>query len=234
VGCSGGGHRAKSAFAHPKPAFFKRNALMDPVRISGTEGYAEQAETLVSQYDGISFAAVHKDVLHLIPRAPCRALDIGAGTGRDAAALADMGHRVVAVEPVAEFRARAAVLHPSPHIEWLDDHLPELAQLSGRRENFDLILLSAVWMHLDKEQRRQAMPRVASLLLETGVLVLSLRHGPIPPGRRMFDVTTDETIQLASVEGLRLELRLDNQPAALGTKGVSWTRLAFSKTPLTS
>jgi SAM-dependent methyltransferase len=199
------------------------------VRISGTEGYAEQAEALVGRYDGLSFAAVHKDVLHLIPPSPSRVLDIGAGTGRDAAALAAMGHQIVAVEPVAEFRIRAAALHPSPHIEWLDDHLPELARLTARGDRFDLILLSAVWMHLDAEQRRRAMSRVASLLLSAGVMVLSLRHGPVPPARRMFDVSGDETIRLACMEGLRLELRLDNQPAVQRTEGVSWTRLAFSK-----
>lgn len=200
-------------------------------RISGTEGYAEQAEALVQQYDGIAFAAVHGDVLHLLPPAPARALDIGAGTGRDAAALAAMGHRVVAVEPVVAFRTRAAMLHPSPQIEWLDDYLPDLTRLVARGESFDLILLSAVWMHLNEQQRRQAMRRVASLLDERGVMVLSLRHGPVPSGRRMFDVSADETIQLASLDGLRLELRLDNQPAALRTEGVSWTRLAFSKPP---
>jgi hypothetical protein len=37
--------------------------------------------------------------------------------------LAAMGHRVVAVEPTAALRARAAILHPSPRIEWLDDSL---------------------------------------------------------------------------------------------------------------
>ena len=202
---------------------------MAPVCISGTEGYAEQAEALVGRYDGLSFAHVHKDVLHLIPRRSSRVLDIGAGTGRDAAALAAMGHRVVAVEPVVEFRISAAALHPSPQIEWLDDHLPELAHLSRRGDRFGLILLSAVWMHLDQDQRRQAMPRVASRLLEGGILVLSLRHGPVPPDRRMFDVSAEETIQLASLEDLRLELRLDNQPPALPMAGVNWTRLAFSK-----
>jgi protein-L-isoaspartate O-methyltransferase len=35
-------------------------------------------------------------------------LDIGSGTGRDAAGLAAMGHSVVAVEPTAELRIGAA------------------------------------------------------------------------------------------------------------------------------
>jgi predicted RNA methylase len=36
-------------------------------------------------------------------------LGYGAGTGRDAAGFAAMGHTVTAVEPTAEFRAAAAV-----------------------------------------------------------------------------------------------------------------------------
>lgn len=79
-----------------------------------TAGYAEHADTLVKQYESVRFADVHRPVLHLIPRRPGRALDIGSGTGRDASALAAMGHRVVAVEPTGEFRATAAALHPSP------------------------------------------------------------------------------------------------------------------------
>ena len=82
--------------------------------VSGTEGYAEEADELFQRYESISFAEVHRSVLHLIPTAPCWVLDIGSGTGRDAAALAAMGHRVVAVEPTDEMRMRAAALHPSP------------------------------------------------------------------------------------------------------------------------
>jgi protein-L-isoaspartate O-methyltransferase len=74
------------------------------VRVSGTEGYAEAADELVERYESISFADCHRPVLHLIPRLPGRILDIGAGTGRDAAALAEMGHTVLAVEPTAAFR----------------------------------------------------------------------------------------------------------------------------------
>ena len=63
---------------------------MAPTRLSGTEGYAEEADALVEQYEGIRFADLHGPILHLIPSTPCRVLDIGAGTGRDAAAFAVM------------------------------------------------------------------------------------------------------------------------------------------------
>jgi protein-L-isoaspartate O-methyltransferase len=114
--------------------------------VSGTEGYAEQAESLTRQYESFSFADIHGPELHLIPVAPCRALDVGAGTGRDAAALAAMGHSVVAVEPTGAFRLRAASLHPSPHVQWLDDSLPDLVRVRQRGEQFDLVMLTAVWM----------------------------------------------------------------------------------------
>ncbi len=197
--------------------------------VSGTEGYAEEADALVGRYEGLRFADVHRQVLHLIPAAPCRALDIGSGTGRDAAALAAMGHAVVAVEPTAELRARAAALHPSPRIEWLDDGLPDLERLSGRGGSFDVVMLTAVWMHLDEGQRRRAMPRVASLVRGGGVAVFSLRHGPVPPGRRMFDVSAEETAGLAAAEGMGVALRLNDRADDLGRPGVRWTRLAFSK-----
>lgn len=196
---------------------------------SSTQGYADEADALVRQYESIAFEDVHESVLHLIPATPGRVLDIGAGTGRDAAGFAAMGHHMTAVEPTLELRSAAQTLHPSPLIDWLDDVLPDLPSLTGHEDSFDVVMLSAVWMHLDEPQRRLAMPRVASLVRKGGVLILSLRHGPVPPGRRMFDVTADETIRLARVEGLTPVLQRDGQDGLLRRPGVSWTRLAFSK-----
>ncbi len=88
-------------------------------RLSGTDGYAEEAETLLAQYESINFADVHRQMLHLIPAAQSRILDVGAGNGRDAAGLAALGHRVLAVEPTAALRIGAMALHPSPRIEWV-------------------------------------------------------------------------------------------------------------------
>src|SRR5262245_46108840 len=107
-------------------------------RVSGTEGYAEEAERLIEPYESLAFADVHKPAPLLLPHAASRILDIGSGTGRDAGAFAAMGHRVVAVEPIDALRSRAMALHRSPQIEWLHDSLPDLRLVLGRNETFDL------------------------------------------------------------------------------------------------
>lgn len=198
---------------------------------SSTQGYAEQAEALIPQYESIPFTKRHETELHLLPTAPSHILDIGAGTGVDAAWFAEQGHSVLAVEPTAEFRAAAMRLHPSPLIEWLDDVLPGLDVVLSRGERFDVVMLSAVWMHLDEAERRAGMPRLASLLAPGGLILLSLRHGPIPAGRRMFEVSGEETIALARQHGLTAVLNVETKSLLPGNAAadVTWTRLAFKR-----
>jgi protein-L-isoaspartate O-methyltransferase len=78
---------------------------MKAARSSGTENYAEEASELPKRHESISFADAHARVLHLIPCVSCRVLDIGAGTGCDAAGFVTLGHSVVAVEPTEELGA---------------------------------------------------------------------------------------------------------------------------------
>lgn len=196
---------------------------------SGTEGYAAEADALVRQYESITFADVHKIILPLLPLPPARVVDIGAGTGRDAAGFADLGYTVTAVEPTAALRQHAMRLHPSPRIEWLDDSLPGLPVITARGATFDIVMLTAVWMHLDAAQRRHAMPLVAALVRPGGVMALSQRHGPVPAGRRMFDVTATETIDLAAHHGLTCLYRSEHHDGLLQRPGVSWDRLVFAR-----
>ena len=202
-------------------------------RISGTEGYAAMADYLVQQWQEISFEEQHATVLHLFPAVPSRVLDIGSGIGSDAAAFAAMGHSVVAVEPVSELRLPGIALHDSAFITWLDDSLPEMSQLMCKQETFDLVMLSAVWMHLDENQRQHAMPRLASLMNPSATLILSLRHGPVPAGRRMFEVSAKETMALAALHGQQPILNVQTASIQKSNQqnGVMWTRLAFRFAP---
>src|SRR5260370_40780078 len=70
-------------------------------QVSGTEGYADEAEHLFKRYESIPAADARRAVLHLIPAAPSRILDIGSGAWRHAAWFATMGHRVGAVGTTA-------------------------------------------------------------------------------------------------------------------------------------
>ncbi|WP_368413484.1 class I SAM-dependent methyltransferase [Dongia sp.] len=195
--------------------------------IPGTEGYAAEADELAVRYESFGFAETHTGILELLPPAPSRVLDIGAGTGRDAAGFASLGYQVLAVEPTAAMRGHGQRLHPHPAIDWLDDSLPDLARVLARGEIFDIVMLTAVWMHLDAVARTRAMPVVARLLRPGGVMAMSLRHGPVPPGRRMFDVSTDETIALAGTHGLVPLLVQNNRRGPLQLADVTWSRLAL-------
>lgn len=201
------------------------------INVRGTEGYAENAQSLIEQWQDISFAEHHQPIMHLVPTQPSCILDVGAGIGTDAAALAAMGHSVIAVEPVDAFRVAGIRQHSSTRIEWLDDSLPDLALLRSRRKKFDFVMLSAVWMHLDEDERRRAIPNVSALLCDGAMLVMSLRHGLVPEGRRMFDVSVEETIRLADSHGLRTVLNAQTESVQRGNRrmGVTWSRLAFVK-----
>ncbi len=196
--------------------------------IPGTAGYGAHAAALADQYESLSFTELHRDVLHLFPATPSRVLDIGAGSGRDAAALAKLGHYVTAVEPTAELRAEGQRRHAALPMAWIDDHLPRLDRLRALGERFDLLLLTAVWMHLDAAERAAGMPALASLMAEGGQAVMSLRHGPVPAQRRMFDVSADETIALAAAHGLACHYK-GTRADVQGRDGVSWSVVALQR-----
>jgi len=161
------------------------------------------------------------------PRSPLKPSTLGRdATLRDSQSWDTLS---TAVEPTAELRTRAAELHPSPRIEWLDDSLPALSYVSTRGITFDIVMLTAVWMHLDEQQRQSAMPKVAALVRPGGVMMLSLRHGPVPAGRRMFEVTSDETTSLAKLNGMNCVHHLEDRDTRLRRPGVWWDRLVFIK-----
>ncbi len=81
-------------------------------------------------------------------------------------------------------------------------------------------------MHLDAGQRERAMARIAGLLRPGALVTLSLRHGPVPAGRRMFDVSAAETSALAARHGLAT-VHDSERAALLGGSAVWWSVLAL-------
>ncbi|HEY6815779.1 MAG TPA: methyltransferase domain-containing protein [Croceibacterium sp.] len=195
------------------------------------EGYAAGAREMVPRFEALRTEAVLGPVLDLLPALPCRALDLGAGTGRDAAWLARRGHRVLAVEPVEELRRAGEALHRLPRLEWLDDSLPALTKTRMRDERFDLILCVGVWQHLPAELHESAIAAIASLAAAGGRGILSLRHGPGAPGRPCFAADPDVVVAAAERAGLDLVARRAADSVQPGNRaaGVTWTWLVFDR-----
>lgn len=199
------------------------------MRTPGTEGYDAVADRFFATVEAIDFAKIHACLLPFLPANGRRVLDLGTGSGRDAAALARLGYTVTAVEPLREFLERARSLHANQPIRWHCDALPELASLHDEVGTFDFVLCHGVWQHLDDTERATAMRRVADLLSPDGVFALGLRHGAAGAGTRYFEATLDETDTLAEAAGLRRELGLRDQPSAIPGKPVTWTRCVYRK-----
>ena len=157
-------------------------------------------------------------------------LDAGAGAGLNAAALARLGHSVVAVEPMSAFLNAARSTYEGLDVTWVDDSLPLLKKLGDTPGQFDFILLDGVWHHLDEEERVQGMARLSTLLDEGGACAISLRNGPAGGGTHLFPTNGRQTAALAIECGLEVVLHLEDQPSIMKNKpGVTFTRMVVSK-----
>jgi len=183
--------------------------------------YSEQAETLAEKYESRSFAEIHAGIIDLLPAAAGRILDIGAGSGRDAAWFADHGHEVTAVEPAQRLREVAQSRHSQPGITWLDDRLPGLSKVLQLGRQFNLVWLSAVWMHVPPASRQSAFFNIVSLLQPGGRVMISLREGPFPKGRVMYATPLDEVEALANENDLSI-LCVKKTGDRLQRNDVSW------------
>src|SRR5690606_28964617 len=129
-----------------------------------TDWYDNHVREAAARYEALAFPDIHGALLALLPSPEgALALDVGAGSGRDAAWLAEQGFEVVAVEPSRAMREEAERRHPHPRIRWIDDRLPALARVARLGTAFDVILLSAVWMHVSPSDRARAFRKLINL-----------------------------------------------------------------------
>ncbi len=189
-------------------------------------GYDAQSKILADRYESMDFKKVHSWLFPFLPNTRGSALDVGAGSGRDAKGLLDLGFDVVAVEPSAQMRIEGQKRHPEPEILWIDESLPGLDAIVRQGLSFDLILLSAVWMHVSPNDRPRAFRKLVSLLKPAGILAITLRQGPRDPDRPMFDISVEEFEHLARSHGMSI-LHSSTQGDHLGRSEITWHHLAM-------
>jgi SAM-dependent methyltransferase len=188
--------------------------------------YDAHARELADGYEGLDAAQTHPRLFKMLQGIKgARILDVGAGTGRDAAALSELGHHVTAVEPSVAMLRLAKGLHPGNDVLWMSDALPALTNV---RSTYDVILLSAVWMHVPPSDRSAAFSRLTDLLAPHGRIYMTLRLGPGDVNRAIWSANAAEISRLAADRGLKVG-DLGKQPDLLGRDDVTWQTLLVGR-----
>ena len=194
--------------------------------------YDRNAEEVAQRYESVPGGI--SDFFRFIFVPGDSVLEIGAGSGRDAARLLELGVHVHAVEPSAGLRHRAAVLHPELSGRLFEGELP--ANLPPPVAGpYDGVVLSAVIMHIPDSEFFDAALAVRERLKDGGKLVLStpLKRGDTlagsdrdESGRLMILRPAAEVRLLFERLGFILESEWTSADAA-GRSDVLWVTMHF-------
>jgi len=188
--------------------------------VDSIEWYDLHAESVVERHESIQATDANAWLRKDLPRSPARVLDVGAGSGRDAAWLSSLGHTVVAVEPSTRMAAYARQLGRCRDIEWIDDRLPELAKVSARKSQFDFILANAMWMHLAPSEREPAIACLLGLLASGGRLAIAFSQGTPQASWPFFECRGEEILDIALNQGAQLVKFRKKVPAVMSPPSV--------------
>ena len=119
--------------------------------------------------------------------------------------------------------------HPSPNISWIKDALPELPGVISLGQAFDIVLLCAVWQHLDAADRQIALAALRSVTVQGGKVIMSIRHGAGAPTRPVCPANVADTVKWAEALGFCLvdEIKTQSVQPGNATAGVTWTWLVL-------
>ena len=182
-----------------------------------------EARDAAAWYETVDARRVNQWLLDLLPGGNACILDVGSGSGRDAAWLASKGYDVVAIEPDAALRRENERHHPDGSYRLLPDSLPALAATVRTGLSFDFILLNAVWMFIAPGQRERAFRNLVRLLKPGGAIAFTLRT-PVDSGRGMHPVSVDEIENLARRHGAYVD-RTATAPDFLGRRQITWEQV---------
>lgn len=201
---------------------------MDPRTVNA---YDAQAAAFAARYASADVSAFHRLLLaHLPPAA--RVLEIGCGSGRDAAFLASHGFRVVATDPSAAMLAAfQSAISPNLQLACASFPLPPDHVLLADR--FDAVVAMAVVMHIPDADLFEFAYQVRQMLAPGGTVILSTSEGREvdaesrdAQGRLFRERPPAELVLLFERLGFRLVHRDDNADG-LGRSGLRWTTLVL-------
>ncbi len=198
--------------------------------LASVDYYDRAAARFGTLYSQSRFEDVHQAVLPYLPPIGSAVLDIGAGIGRDAVALAQKGYVVTAVEPSSELRRWGQHHYGTAGVEWIADRLPDLATIRSTGRRFDFILCSAVMIHIAPADLALSLASLADLLEPGGHLAVSVRNRQAQDRADIFhEVPAPALLEAATNASLNLQHHSTSNDQ-LG-RSVVWQAFVFGLAP---
>ncbi|MFW5842889.1 MAG: class I SAM-dependent methyltransferase [Spirochaetota bacterium] len=188
--------------------------------------YQLEAPAAAATYESVDFGGVTDRVLRYIQERG-RLLEVGCGSGRDAAYYLGRGFDVTATDASAHMLSQAFRLHPDLEGHLVHHQLPNPLPFADGA--FDVVTAMAVLMHLTAADAETALGELARVTRPGGIVAYSVStHRPNldpegfdPKGRYFICLNEDEWSALNSASGF---LPVDSWPSRdlNGRVGVQW------------
>lgn len=191
--------------------------------MSTIDFYNERSEDLFETYESIDPNSLLGDLEDFIPKGR-HCLDIGCGSGRDANWLESLGNQVTAIDPSQSLLKLAKNKH-GEKIEWLVNSLPHLKGFSPKNK-FDLILISAVWMHIPLNLRKASLIRIKEFLAVDGHVIITLRNRNNETQRKFYQTNWRRLKKDFSKAGFLVCYKSTSKDN-LKRKGVTWQKIVL-------
>jgi len=195
--------------------------------------YDGNAVEVAKRYESVDASRIHSNLLDAFPPGS-RILEVGCGSGRDAAFLLSRGYEIVATDASPSMIAEAVRLHPELEGRLIWHGLP--GPLPFNDGSFDGAFTMALLMHLSREAIALSFREVARVIRPGGRLLFSIpdhRKDTIeserdPDGRLFTTLAPDDWSILARGNGFQPISSIVDQDG-LNRSGYSWHTFILSR-----
>ncbi|OGQ88838.1 MAG: hypothetical protein A2289_20815 [Deltaproteobacteria bacterium RIFOXYA12_FULL_58_15] len=156
---------------------------------------------------------------------PTKVLDVGMGSGRDMARLAQKGHDVYGVEPVAELRRGALRQHPELLGRIWESALPTLG--GCKTDEYEGLVCGSVLMHVDPVYYADAARNMRRVIKKGGDLLIcvptrrdDVKGGRDDKGRSFHTIEASDLTALLEQKGFQFHKSFENEDEL--RSGVRW------------
>ena len=179
--------------------------------------YDKNAQTLANRYEGADMNYTHRNLLRYLPEGG-KVLEIGCGSGRDAAFLLNHGFDITACDASSEMLSTAIAHHPELSKRIHHASIPFSNEDSLLFQRFNAVVLIATVMHISDQDLFECAYQLRQLLTPDGIVLIStslgregIVEGRDSEGRIYVERQPDELRLLFERLGFRLVASYQNE-----------------------